>query len=144
MPEKVHEFDFQLLEISLVESTFNFSQRKIESDAPFHFEINLEHRFNLERNSILILTTVLICAKQEPNVVVGRFKSATAFGSQNITILLDEQHKVKHNSRFLQSLNGMAVSTTRGMLFMHTKGTPLHYAFLPVIDVAALTVLQKS
>jgi hypothetical protein len=42
------------------------------------------------------------------------------------------------NEAFAETLNSISISTTRGVMFSELKGTILHHAFLPIIDVKAL------
>ncbi len=40
---------------------------------------------------------------------------------------------------FAETVNSIAISTTRGFMASELKGTILHYAFLPIIDVKSLS-----
>ncbi|MBK9509857.1 MAG: hypothetical protein IPO04_10510 [Cytophagaceae bacterium] len=46
--------------------------------------------------------------------------------------------KISFPESFLQSINSVTLSTIRGIAFSYFKGTFLHNAILPIIDVSEL------
>lgn len=139
MPEEKNDLiSFQLRAIELHE-------RSLVKQAPgfvtsnFHFNINMESNVEVTQKIVLVLTKVKIFADDQ-TTELGALTSACVFSLGNF----DEAVKLLPNNSFelpeglADVLNSIAISTTRGMMFSEFKGTLLHHAVLPIIDVKSL------
>ena len=140
MPEEKNDLmSFQLRAIELHERTL------VKPGAPgftvsnFHFNINIESNVDSNQKLVLVSTKVKIYADDQ-TTELGSLTSACIFSLGNF----DKAVKIQPNNTFelpeglADILNSVALSTTRGIMFSEFKGTLLHHAFLPIVDIKAL------
>ena len=105
----------------------------------FHFEINIETNVDQSQKLVIASTRIRINA-DDKTTEVGRVICACIFSVANF----DEVIKQKNENHFeliqpfADTINSICLSTTRGFMASELKGTILHHAFLPIIDVKTL------
>lgn len=112
----------------------------------FHFNVNVEMNMDAAQKLLLFTTKVKVYGDDQV-FELGALTTACVFSLGNF----EEAVKVQPDGSFLlpdgldDVLNSVALSTTRGMMFSEFKGTLLHHALLPIIDVKSLNkqVLKK-
>lgn len=134
MEEKVEiKFAYRLKTIEILEEKLICSPQPPEQINEFHFSININHKFKKAEKSVFVIVEVLIKSSDE-DIVYGSIKVAIIFELKNLNQFLDKKtQEVKFPLNFEQNLNAISVSTVRGIMFSHFKGTYLHLAILPVI-----------
>lgn len=140
MPEEKNDLmSFQLRAIELHERSLVKPSVPGFTVSNFHFNISIESNVDTTQKLVLVVTKVKIFADDQ-TTELGSLTSACVFSLGNF----DEAVKIQPNNSFElpeglpDLLNSIALSTTRGILFSEFKGTLLHHAFLPIIDVKSL------
>lgn len=140
MPEeKKTEFSFQLKALELHEHSLIKPAGQGLSITNFNFDINLESNVDINSKLVIIFTKIRILADDQ-STQLGSLTSATIFSLANF----DDVVKLHSNNSFelpdelANTFNSIALSSTRGMMFSEFKGTLLHHALLPIIDLKSL------
>ena len=111
----------------------------------FHFDLKLQHRINAEKKLVFVITNITIMDKEKSNQV-GYLETSCIFEVENFNDYLssDNDNNVKFPDTFINEINSMAISTTRGIMFSEFKGTFLHKAVLPVFQTEQLQRNQQD
>ncbi|MCF8335458.1 MAG: hypothetical protein K9H65_02540 [Bacteroidales bacterium] len=111
----------------------------------FHFDLKLQHRINAEKKLVFVITNISIMDKDKSSRV-GYLETSCIFEVENFNDYLtsDEESNVKFPDSFINEINSMAISTTRGIMFSEFKGTFLHKAVLPVFQSEQLSKDQQE
>lgn len=126
--------EFQIKSIEILNSTLNNPRQPLPQKVEYQYDINLEHRLNLETGDIVIICTVSIF-NQNKSLMLGQLIASCIFNVKDLkSIARKVPDKIQLPTQFLITLNSISVSTMRGLLFSTFKGTFLHNAILPVID----------
>jgi len=103
----------------------------------FHFDMKLQHRVNDENKLVFVITNVTV-KSQDKQVEMATLQSSCIFEVENFENLMGQDQKVQFPQEFLDEINAMAISTTRGIMYSEFKGTFLHKAILPVFKSESL------
>lgn len=106
----------------------------------FNFEINVQT--NVDRNQkIVIASTIVRINADDKTTEVGRVNCACIFSVANFdeVITMKSDNSFELIEPFAETINSISISTTRGLMASELKGTILHHAFLPIIDVKSLS-----
>lgn len=107
--------------------------------ANFNFEISIETTVDHPQKIVIVATRVNIKGNDQ-QTDLGSIICACIFSVANfdevVTMHSPTSAEVSHS--FAEALNSIAISTTRGVMFSELKGTVLHHAFLPIIDIKSL------
>ena len=111
----------------------------------FHFDLKLQHRINAEKKLVFVITNITIMDKEKSNQV-GYLETSCIFEVENFNDYLssDNDNNAKFPDTFINEINSMAISTTRGIMFSEFKGTFLHKAVLPVFQTEQLQRNQQE
>jgi hypothetical protein len=111
----------------------------------FHFDLKLQHRINAEKKLVFVITNITIMDKEKSNQV-GYLETSCIFEVENFNDYLSSENdnNVKFPDTFINEINSMAISTTRGIMFSEFKGTFLHKAVLPVFQTEQLQRNQQE
>lgn len=127
---------FQLVDVSQLESRLQTITPEIAQKNEFHFEIRLTSNAVPESKVLTIQTYVRIMDKPEGQEL-GFFKSGVTYVIENFTEVIrfsTSSKKFDMHKELHEVLVSIALSTTRGMMAEHFRGTALHRAFLPILD----------
>jgi hypothetical protein len=131
---------FQLRGVELHELTIH---KPLPGAAPpinFNFEVNVVA--NVDSNKKLVINATHVKIKGDKlDAVLGSITCACIFSVANFedVITMKTENLAEINQAFAETLNSISISTTRGVMFSELKGTALHYAFLPIIDIKSLS-----
>jgi len=103
----------------------------------FHFDLKLQHRVNAEKKLVFVITSVNVYS-QDKSVEIGSMQTSCIFELENFGDLQGADEQVQFPTTFLDEINAMAISTTRGIMYSEFKGTFLHKAVLPVFKAENL------
>ncbi len=142
MPEEVKAVApmFQIRAVELHELSIKKPPVPGFSVTNFNFEIKIDANVDANQKIILLATNIKVHG-DDKITELGSITCACAFSVSNF----DEVVKIKSDNTFeldppfAETLNSIAISTTRGMMFSELKGTILHNALLPLIDIKTLT-----
>lgn len=105
----------------------------------FGFDIQFKTNANLKENVVSVFVDVKI-KDQEKSDQLGQFSALFHFGVEDLekNVSGKELNHVEITQPILSTLLGISTSTLRGLMFGAYKGTFLHNAILPIIDIGAL------
>ncbi len=103
----------------------------------FHFDMKLQHRVNDENKLVFVITNVTV-KSQDKQVEMATLQSSCIFEVENFENLKGQDQKIQFPQEFLDEINAMSISTTRGIMYSEFKGTFLHKAILPVFKSESL------
>ncbi|MFP4605144.1 MAG: hypothetical protein ACLFNJ_07200, partial [Bacteroidales bacterium] len=95
------------------------------------------HRVNTEKKLVFVISTVNILDK-EKTIQLGTIQTSCIFEIDNINDLIDNENNVRFPDNFLDEINSIAISTTRGIMYTEFKGTFLHKSVLPIFKMENL------
>lgn len=129
-----NEFEFRLSGMEILQSEIVELKTKMEGSINFQFDIKIEMKVNLEEKNIFIAPYVKIRIDNNPEYV-GKLKIALAFTFTTFDLYFGDNSKENQLPKSIQdTLNNISISTLRGVMFNHFKGTFLHNAILPIVD----------
>jgi hypothetical protein len=133
---------FQLKGIELLDFCFNHPKKLIPAQMVFNFDIKLEHKILAEDSVIAVVVTIDIHNDQK-EMKLGSLMVSCIFEIPNLKEYIDPKINIPElPENFLTTLNSISISTVRGVMFSHFRGTFLHNAILPVVDPKSF-VTQK-
>ncbi|MBL0340880.1 MAG: helix-turn-helix transcriptional regulator [Bacteroidetes bacterium] len=125
--------------IDILESTFRLPEGFDLPASIVHFDV----KFETGKTTIPgeIRTAVTVCTNVERYLLkVGTLKAAFTFGISHLEkiqeAMKDDNERVP--DELLMNVYSIALSTMRGMLYSQWRGTFLHHAILPEVDMNAL------
>ena len=129
-----HNIEFHLKSIEMQEVSFSLPKQAMRENKTYHYNINIQHRINIEQKLIIVDTTIETLY-QDKKTRLGLIKVACVFFMES---LLDYRSEVNDKlvnlpENFITILNSVSISTTRGIMFSQFRGTFLHNAILPII-----------
>lgn len=131
-------YRYSLIMVELRESHIHPVPPADEAASGLNFNVNLENAVHDVNGWVLCNVTVNITT-QKSGLPVGKLAASLSFALADFAthIHKNEQGIAVLPPDLMATLNGIAISTTRGIMFGVFKGTPLHGALLPLMDVKA-------
>ncbi len=128
---------YKLSAVELLNMEMKHPQQDNVDLSTFHFDLKLQHRVNTEKQLVFVITTINVM-NQDKSVQMAMMQTSCILEVQNIQQLVDSENNVKFPNSFLDEINSISISTTRGIMYSEFKGTFLHKAFLPVFKAENL------
>ena len=126
--------DYKLASIELLDIHLYQKNRPEEEGKKYHFNLNIEHKFNTEKKQVIAITSVNVL-HEDNETLLGSIKVGCNFKVNNMEEYTDDEKQyVDFPKEMLMNLNAVAISTPRGVMFANYSGTFLHKAYLPLID----------
>ncbi len=131
---------FELLDVMIV-----YPENPLPQNSKFKFTVNLEHRTNLEKKLVFVITTITIIY-EEKSSKLGSIKTSCIFNIDNIEEFtsVKKEKLIDFPDAFINSLNSISISTTRGVMYSKFSGTFLQSAILPLINLPHLEENRKK
>ena len=132
------EFKVKIDGIDIIEKAL-YKHNILETDN-FNHRIITQAIANHEKKLAVVFVLVHIHRMDETNELLGKIVAGVGFGIENF----DEVFPKNGNDISLfpveleNFLKGIAISTTRGVMFSEFRGTVLHRAILPIILLDSL------
>lgn len=108
-----------------------------QEEKPFHFnfDVQIEMQADLPDNLLIVNVHVNISNEQQTKKL-GKIAVSYSFEVLDLKDMVEEnpQKKPQLAQHLSDSVNSIALATTRGLMFASFKGTALHHAYLPVIS----------
>ena len=136
---KKQEIEFRLAGIEVLQSEIVELITKQETSIEFHFDISIEVKLNQKQETVFVAPFVKIRINNEPEYV-GKLKIALAFNIKSFQKYLEPNSKNTLPQYIQDLLNSISISTLRGVMFNHFKGTYLHNAVLPIVDPKSFNI----
>lgn len=130
------EISFNIKGIELLDYSITSPDKALAPQNSFRFDMNIEHRFNLENKNIFVVVTINIFV-QDQDKKLGSAKISCIYNVTDLENYIDKG-RLSFPDNFIITLNSISLSTCRGILFTLFKGTFLHNAILPIIDTKSL------
>lgn len=147
MAKKKNEtsINLKILAVEILESSLiayeNNSSGQLKT---FHYNIKLTQRYDPDKKIVFVLPLVDII-HEDKQTKLGSIKINCVFKIEEFEDYYDSKtKKVNFPENVIKSLNSVSLSTCRGFMASHFKGTALHNAFLPLIDTDAITLNQTN
>lgn len=146
MAKKEQQIDINLQIIAI--ETLNFSLLPCEDSlmplSTFHFNINLQQKYILEKELVFVIPQVDIMHENN-KTQLGTIKINCIFNVKELSNFCDKKtKKVSLTPQIVNILNSIAISTCRGVMASHFKGTILHNAILPLMDPNKFSLQQAK
>jgi len=123
---------FSVVGIELLEFAIKPFGKPIPDNIPLKYNVNIEHRFNIESQSLFVIVSVEILGRSE-EVELCTAKTSCIYKIENLSDFVTGK-KVELPEQFIVSINSISLSTIRGVLFTLFRGTHLHNVILPILD----------
>ncbi len=127
--------EMQLNGVTLLSSNQILSTADTINIRKFNFNINIETKADAPNKLLFAIIHVEILTEDQSQILGGISVSCN-FELKNFDelIKIESDGKLTLPQQLVDVINSISLSTTRGVMFATFKGTPLHNAFLPIID----------
>lgn len=136
---KFHLRSVEIYESSLTKQTQGFSVKN------FSFNINLENRVDHVNKVIQVECSVRVTG-DDATTLLGTLSAGCTFEVLNFddVVKIKEDKSIDVLPDLTHTLNSITLSTTRGIMFSQFRGTFLHFAHLPIMDMSVFRPLLKD
>jgi len=141
--KKEENIEFQLINIEILESEIKAPKVSLPNNIVFSFDVALEQRFNVEQELIFVICNITTFPQDNPNQKLGKYSSSCIFKVNNLNKYITKDKKINLSDNFIVTINSVAISTTRGLMFSLFKGTFLQGAILPLLDPKSIKKEKK-
>jgi len=137
--DKIGNKDFnvemQIRAIELLNGSLQLPSAPNTAITTFNFNISIESKADAPNRLVFVIVHVEI-KNDDLSLILGALSVSCIFEIVNFdeVIKIEENGKLDIPQHLIETLNKIAVSTTRGVMFSTFKGTFLHGAVLPIID----------
>ncbi len=145
MKEKLNEvkFNYQIKGIEILDFSMIAPVKIITEIKRYNFDLHVTQNFNVENKLAFVIVTIGI--NDDKMVKLASFKTNIIFEVSDIEKFVDKKTKaVIFPAEFIYTLNSVAISTARGLMFSQFRGTYLHNAILPLVDMQKLISSSKT
>ena len=131
---------FKIKTIIILESNLNKPNVSIESASVYQYDISLEQSIRIKECLMDVICRIEIWTDARDQQLAN-LKSRFIYNVDNLENYWDKKtNKPNLPDDFRVSLNSVAISTSRGLMFSFLKGTYLHDAILPVVNPYAFKI----
>ena len=125
----------QLRSIELLDSSLRLPPTQDDQLSSFVFNIRIESKADANKKEVYIVVHVDIGCESQ-TLVLGAISVSCIFHIEHLETIISTSPNgnLEIPESLLNTLNAVALSTTRGVMFATFKGTVLHHAILPLID----------
>ena len=129
---------FRLTGIELLDFKLNYPENPLPKKRSYDFKIHIKQQIDKDNKLVRVNPSVdVVMVDGEAQTNQASIKVSCVFELEEIlSFTSDETGEVELPERLVTSLNSIAISTTRGVLFSELKGTFLHGIYLPVVDTS--------
>lgn len=129
--------EFKISNIEVLSSSFNSHNFK-EEVTDYNFKLDAQIKIAPEQKTAISIVQVAITQANQ-NTSVGHYSAAVHFLITNFEdVIHQEDSHLTLPDILVGILNSIAISTVRGMMFEAFRGTFLHTAILPIVDIHKL------
>lgn len=142
---KDFKVEMQFRAIELLSGSLQLPTEPNAAVTTFNFNINIESRADAPNRLVFVIVHIEI-KNDDHSLALGALSVSSIFEIVNFDeiIKIDENGKLEIPQRLIETLNTIAISTTRGVMFSTFKGTFLHGAILPIIDPKQFQVANEK
>lgn len=134
-PFKSRNIEIQLKGIELLGINQHIPNSGTINPRNFKFNINIETKVDALNKLLFAIVHVEILTEDQ-SLALGAISVSCIFELKNFDELIktETSGKIALPQQLVDIINSISISTTRGVMFASFKGTPLHNAFLPIIE----------
>ena len=131
--------DVQLKAIEVLKSELQMPSDADKALFTFNFNLQIESKTDVSQQLVFVITHVEI-NNEDHSGRLGAVTVSCIFEIENFDsrLKIDSHGRPEIPDYILEKLTDVSISTTRGVMFSTFKGTFLHAAVLPLIDVNKL------
>lgn len=127
----VNNIKYNIVGIEIQE--FYLSAKLNEDPNELNFSTEIRQEYNVSANNIITTISIVVNADK---VSLGKIALACIYSVENLAIISDN---ISLKESFSALINQITIATARGVMFGMFRGTVLHNAILPIVDI-----LQES
>lgn len=130
---------FQLRGVELHQLIINKQMPGVQPPVKFNFDVQIESNVDAVQKVIINAATIGVKGDNQPNLL-GSITCICLFSVANYeeVVTMRSETQAEINDAFADTINSITISTARGMMASELRGTYLHFAVLPIIDVMGL------
>lgn len=132
---EVKNFSIRLHGLEIVEKMYKVTE-PIPENQVFNFDFTAKAGIDEDRKLLVVLLE-LTTRKGDDTNAIAKLTTATAFEMPNLSQELQKGENGIYTipNELDMLVKSIAISTARGILFSELRGTPLHRALLPLIQL---------
>ena len=144
MQEEKKEINIRILSIELGSIVINDRPAEFVGEI-FQLEITTKNTIDVSKGSVIIQLDVTIHPIGVKDTVLGKVNTTLKFGIANIQdIIVIKDGEVGMPLDIVQTLIGVSISTTRGIMFSELRGTYLEKGYIPIVDPRKMDIFQEK
>ena len=105
------------------------------SEMPQEFEFDVQIKQRIQAKENLVVVSITLGIKNPQDIALGNVSLLCVFEVENLEELVKNKNSIKGLGLVL---NTITIATARGVMFGLFRGTFLHNAILPIVDVQVL------
>ena len=105
------------------------------SEMPQEFEFDVQIKQRIQAKENLVVVSITLGIKNPQDIALGNVSLLCVFEVENLEELVKNKNSMKDLGLVL---NTITIATARGVMFGLFRGTFLHNAILPIVDVQVL------
>lgn len=136
--------NFQLKEIELVGINLHHPLIPLNPERTYNFNIQIEQRINNDDKMVAVTTSIEVIHEEDKQCHAS-IKTNCIFIIENFQDFISEgNNQVNLPDQFVITLNSISLSTTRGIMYSHFKGTFMHHVLLPIVNPSSLVTTRSE
>jgi|GEM_PF-2086288 len=142
------EIPFKIRSIQLVDFCIHADVEKpiiIPEDnfgKKFSFLVGIEMRADSGRNAVAVRPTITVSG-YEDNIDYASITTQLVFEFEGLSRYFPKG-EMKIPQKYIDRMNSIGISTTRGVLWKELESTPLKGAVIPIVDVSLFEIEEIS
>ncbi|MFZ5429775.1 MAG: hypothetical protein ACOZDD_06050 [Bacteroidota bacterium] len=126
--------NFQLRGIEIAEISIKHPEKQLPVECKFNMDINLQQRIIGKENTIIV-TPAITVKLDDDNFICSTVKVNFIFLVENLDEFRKRDSEEFEIPEFFNTtINSVSLSTIRGIMYSHYKGTFLHNTILPIVN----------
>lgn len=126
--------NFQLRGIEIADISIRHPEKHLPIECKYNFEINIQQRIVGKENTIIV-TPAITVKLDEDNFICSTIKVNFIYQVENLEeFRKKESEEFEIPEFFNTTINSISLSTIRGIMYSHFKGTFLHNTLLPIVN----------
>ena len=140
----IEHIGFQIKAIELLDYVLTAPSQPLQNNPVFQYDIQLQQRISNEKNLVIVVCGVSVF-NESKDQNYGKIKASCIYEVPDLKSFIDDETKqASLPEQFVNTLNSVSISTTRGIAFSLFRGTFLHNAIMPIIDPTAFQKANKT
>jgi hypothetical protein len=131
--------NFQLRGIEIIDISIIHPDKQLPIECKFNIDVNIQQKI-IGNEKTIIVTPKVTVKIEEDNFVCGIISVNFVYVVDNLNeFQKKDSEEFDLPDSFVITLNSISLSTIRGIMFSHFKGTFLHNTILPIVNPADFT-----